>query len=690
MHMRFVLSCVLVMSAVVSAQPREGCLEVKKTARFTAYFERVELDKLVQIVSDATCRSFLLGENVKGKISIIGPDNGQLKLDADQLYAAFLAALDANGFAAVVQGRFTRIIEKPRAKQLTVPMLDEHEVFPSPNEMVTRLYRLEHVEADALRGVLTGFLSQGGELVSVPPDVLIATDLGLNQQRVAQLISQLDVVRPSSEVTKLVVIKHAAADELLDKVQRALTPRPNTKPVDTLIAVADERTNQLLLSGSPTVVERALKLIELLDLEVPGDSRARVYKLKNADAKEVASALEVMTQSGAKGRAAAQPAAGATVGDVRLSVSESLNALVIVSNAGDYRALLKVIAELDQPVRQVFIETLIMEVNLQKDSVFGVSAHTVAGDSSGTSVVVGSEPSGGLSSLSLSSLATGSGLLFGLQGPVLSGVSKLLGIDLTQYALTIQASQTNSDVNVLSMPHILTADNKEAEIAVGQRVPFQLGTNNSQLASLLASGNTSAANLTSLTSSISREKVELKLTVKPHIGDGDDIRLEINQQAEELAGTSSSAGPITSTRSQKTTVVAKNEETLVLGGIMQDRDIDQVSKVPLLGDIPLIGQLFRTTTKKHSKVNLLVFLTPHIIRDASDFKRVVERKMQERARALEDLRGERAEPERMIDFGRKQGPLAALARAIAAEERKPEHGGEGDPNERHVEPVTVR
>jgi general secretion pathway protein D len=239
------------------------------------------------------------------------------------------------------------------------------------------------------------------------------------------------------------------------------------------------------------------------------------------------------------------------------------------------------------------------------------------------------------------------------------------------------------------MPHILTTDNKEAEIAVGQRVPFQLGTNSSQLASLLAAGNTSAANLTSLTGSISREKVELKLTVKPHIGDGDDIRLEINQQAEELAGTSTTAGPITSTRGQRTTVVAKNEETLVLGGIMQDRDIDTVSKVPVLGDIPILGQLFRNTITKHSKVNLLVFLTPHIIRDASDFKRVVERKMRERAKVMEEAQGERASPERMIDFGRKQGPLAAIEKVLARERRRPEFGGDGEPTDHRVEPATV-
>jgi general secretion pathway protein D len=381
--------------------------------------------------------------------------------------------------------------------------------------------------------VLTGFLSQGGELVVAPPDVVVVTDLSSNQQRLAQLVAQLDVPRPPNEVMKLVQVKHAAADELLDKVQRMLAPRPGTRTPETLTAVADERTNRLMLAGSMALVEKAESLLEQLDVDVPGDSRARVHKLKNADAKEVATALEAMTQQ-KSAKPSTGPAKEGSMADVRISVSESLNALLIVSSAGDYRALAKVIDELDQPVRQVFIETLILEVNLERDTQFGISAHGIGGSSSSTSFVAGSEPSGGLSSLSLSSLATGSGLLFGLQGPVLTTVGKLLGIDLASYGLTVQATQSNSDVNVLSMPHILTTDNKEAEIAVGQRVPFQLGTNTSQLASLLAAGNTSAANLTSLTGSISREKVELKLTVKPHIGDGDDIRLEINRRPHHL------------------------------------------------------------------------------------------------------------------------------------------------------------
>jgi general secretion pathway protein D len=661
------------------AEPREGCLELRKTARFTVYFDHVELEKLVQTVSDATCRSFLVAENVKGKISIVGPENGKLMLDADQFYAAFLAALDANGLAAVPQGRFTRIVEKKNARQFPIALVEPDGAVPGGNELVTRLHRLKNVEVEAARPAVMAFLSQGGEFVPLPPDLLIITDVASNQQRIEKVLGTIDVARAPNEATRLVQVRFAAADELLDKVSRALAPKTAPRPGEaSLTSIADERTNRILFVGPPGLVDRAEQLVAQLDVEVPGDARARVVRLKNADAKDIAGTLEAMTGGSASsatrrppvpGQPPASTASGTTHGDVRISVNEALNALLIVSSSNDYRALSDVIAQLDQPVRQVFIETVIMEVNLQRDSKFGVSVHGMAG-SGEAGAVFGSQPEGQASSLDISSLAASNGLLFGLQGSVLTQVANLLGINVPQFGLTIQASQGTTDINVLSMPHILTADNKEAVITVGQRVPFQLGVNQQQLAAALASGNTTLASQTALVSNVSREKVELKLTVKPHIGDGDDIRLEIDQQAEELTGISNTAGPLTATRGQKTMVVAKNEETLVLGGIMQDRDVDQVSKTPVLGDIPFIGALFRRTVKTKTKVNLLVFLTPHVIQGSSDFKRLVERKMSERARLLEQFYGGgNTELDYSIDYARKRGPMSAVAMVIDRESR---------------------
>lgn len=672
MHLTLRLTlCLAALSAVALAEPRAGCLEVRKSARFTVYFDKVELDKLVQTVSDATCRSFIVADGVRGKISIIGPENGKLMLDADQFYGAFLAALDANGLAAVPQGRFTRIVEKKTARQFSIPLVPpDGDVVGA--ELLTRIHRLANVEVEAVRPALTAFLSQGAELVAVPPDLLVVTDLAPNQQRIDQVLTLIDVPRAPNEAMRLVTVRHAEAQDLLDKVTRALSPKSPPKNGESLVTVADERTNRILLVGPVGLVDRAEQLIGQLDVEVQGDARARVVRLKNADAKDLAGTLEAMTGGGSSARKSNVPGVGAvsqpgtTTGEVRITANEALNALLIVSNASDYRALSEVIEQLDQPVRQVFIETVILEVNLSADSKLGLSVHGTAGDST-AGAVFGSQPEGSTSSLSLASLASAGGLVFGLQGPVLSQLASVLGISVPSFGISLAASQSNSDVNVMSMPHILTADNKEAEITVGQKVPFQLGVNNSALASALASGSTAASSLAQYTSSISREKVELKLTVKPHIGDGDDIRLEINQSAEELAGTSTSAGPITSTRTQKTQVVAKNEETLVLGGIMQDREIETVNKTPVLGDIPLLGALFRHTVKTKNKVNLVVLLTPHIVNGAADFKRLVARKMEERARVLEQLGGGRSDFDRTIDYERKPGPLAAIAHALARE-----------------------
>ncbi|MDX2014805.1 MAG: type II secretion system secretin GspD [Myxococcaceae bacterium] len=659
-------------SALSVAEPRAGCLELKRTARFTVYFDKVDLEKLVQTVSDATCLSFLVSDGVKGRISIVGPENGKLQLDADAFYAAFLAALDANGLAAVPQGRFVRIVEKRSARQFPVPLFTAAEDVAAGDGLVTKLYRIKHVEFDVARAGVAAFSSAGGDVVPLAPDLLIVTDLASNQGRIARLLSELDVPRAPTDVVRLVRVHHATVTELVELLSRALTSRAPGKPGDAVVALADERTNRVLLAGAPGAVDRAEALVTQLDVEVPGDARARVVKLKNADAKELAGTLEAMAGSTSARRAPGAPpapGAGATTGEVRISVNEALNALLIVSSGSDYRALLDVIEQLDRPVRQVFIETVIMEVNVQRDTKVGVSAHGVGGNTT-TGVVYGSQPEGAPSSLSLASLASSSGFLFGLGGSALSQVASALGLRIPAVGLTVQASQSTSDVNVLSMPHILTADNKEAEITVGQRIPFQLGVNQAQLAQLLAAGNTTGANLTNLTGTISREKVELKLTVKPHIGDDGAIRLDINQQAEELAGTSSSAGPITSTRGQKASVVAKDDETLVLGGIMQDREIEQVSKVPLLGDVPVLGVLFRNTTKTRTKVNLLVFLTPHVIDGPADVKRLMEKKLAERTRVLEQVSRSRLETEgQALDLDARPGPLAAIARALSQAEQ---------------------
>jgi general secretion pathway protein D len=352
-----------------------------------------------------------------------------------------------------------------------------------------------------------------------------------------------------------------------------------------------------------------------------------------------------------------------------------------------------------------------MEVNVDRNTTFGARLHggeTVPDPSSsgtGRLPVIAGTKFGSESlppSFSIASLASFGGFLAGIQGPAIPALDQL-GISIPAFGLVLHALTVSSDVNVLSTPHILTMDNQEAEISVGQNVPFQAGILPGALNSLGALGSTPTAGTTAslggalgltgltglggLVAPINRQNVELKLTVKPQINESDYIRLTINEQTEEIASTDPVLGPTTSKRQAKTTVVARDQETVVIGGIMQDRTIQGVNKVPLLGDIPLIGHLFREENNRKVKTNLLLFLTPYIIKDQSDFRRIFERKFRERQEFVEAFYGQVPGYEAAVDFGRKRGPLSEVDKVLRKELMKVQNGGPGLPGEKVLTPA---
>ncbi|MFP2909005.1 type II secretion system secretin GspD, partial [Pyxidicoccus sp. 3LFB2] len=404
-----------------------------------------------------------------------------------------------------------------------------------------------------------------------------------------------------------------------------------------------------------------------------------------------------------RGGAGATQAAELFSGEVKISADKGTNSLVIVASASDYKNIVQIIQQLDTPRRQVFVEAVIMEVNLDRNSEFGVNLHSgfsLKTDDGAVPGLIGTNNAGqGLPpSLSLGSLAQFGGFLAGLQGPVIPALEKL-GLDIPAFGVVLHAMQQSSDVNVLSTPHLLTSDNEEAEITVGQNVPFQSGFNPSSLGSTIGGGTTGGAagglggilgglgGLGSLYAPITRQNVELKLTVKPQINESDYIRLVITEQTEEIASTDPVLGPTTARRSAKTTVIAKDQETVVLGGIMQDRTLESVSKVPVLGDIPIIGHLFRETTRRKTKTNLLLFLTPYIIRGPEDFRIIFERKMKERQQFVEQFYGQVPGYDVAVDFSRKPGPLSRMNQAVMKEQQRAENGGPGMPGERIIGPA---
>ncbi len=658
-------------------------------------FDKRDLAEVIQFVSQFTQRNFILPERISGKITILS----NAPIPADEVWSVFLAALDANNWAVYPVGSYWKLTEKKQSSRAVIPTyLDEGQGAPSTEQMVTKLFKLRFVEADQLRNLLAQFTSRDSDLQIFPPSTLIVSELGLNMRRLEKLIEQLDQPGASQEI-HLIAVQHAGAQDLAQKLSEILQAQTGAKPGSpaplagqALRIIADERTNKLVVIAGDKSFQAVMDLMRQLDIPT-GDGGVHVYYLENAKAEDVAAILQGLAQglSGSgKRRPAAAPAATPVsadlfTGDVKVTADKNTNSLVVIASHADYRNVVKLIERLDIPRRQVFVEAVIMEVNVDDSNELGASLHGGAlkdfnfANTSGQGIgVLGSEL-GGLSSLGgVSSLASLNGFLAGIQGPPIT----ISGVSFPSFGIVLQALQSSSDVNVISTPHVIMTDNTEGEITVGQNVPFQAAYSPATPTS--TSTSTVVSSLNSLYAPIQRQNVELKLHIKPQINQGDYVRLEVDEQTEEIASVDKTLGPTTSKRSAKTTVIAKDQETVVIGGLIQERLTRSVSKVPVLGSLPLLGWLFRNESTRKQKTNLLLFLTPYIIRDQSDVRRIFERKMAEREEFVRRFYSGDAEQRRFIDYDHKPGPLSRIHRGVEEELGKIENGGSGTQGERLI------
>ncbi len=731
-------------------KPGDGCKPIQ--GKFLLSFNKTDIVDMLEQASRWTCRNFIYAEDVaKGKITLLSKS----AVTADEAYAAFLAALASNGIAVYQTGRYWKLVRIADAKKNPIPTYTTDGDTPANEQPITKVIRLKYADADQVRGIMGNFISpQGADIQSLPPDTLIITDFGLNIRRIEKLIDMVDRAG-GGEVVKLVQVRYAAAKDIADKVNqvfssgspggkgkrtvfsapsRATSPvAPGTVPVPAAPAgpgstavevqvtkvIPDDRTNKLIIIADEKSFERIMELVQQLDVPTAEEGGIHVVYLKHANAEEMATTLSNLAQGKAKGSgptgapavptvpgqpAAARPASptAATAelftGEVKITADKAQNALVIQASGADIVTVRRLIDKLDRPRRQVFIEAVIMEVNLRNDTAFGVGGHgavpVTTKDGTGF-IPIGVTP-GRINTIgplaNVQNLVNLGGFLTGYSGPV-SASLKDLGLPIPSIGVMVQALQSNSDVNVLSTPHLLASDNEESEITVGQNVPFQTGFISSNLTSLLGQTGSNANNVNSLlgtsglgglTSGIQRQPVELRLKIKPQISAGDNVRLIVDEQTEEIVDKDPQLGPTTAKRSIKTQVVARDQGTIVIGGLVQERNVRSVKKVPFLGSLPLVGWLFRDTSTTKQKTNLLLFLTPYIIRDEADYRRIYEKKRQEQQDFLEQFYGRRSDYEVGIDFNRKAGPYARLRRDVEEEIGKPENGGHGGPGEKVI------
>ena len=653
-----------------------------------------ELDELIRTIGELTGKRFVVASaKAKGlKATIFSPE----KITTVEAYHAFLAVLGSNGLTVLPDGAMLKIVDSQDATKLPTPLLHGSDATPAEERFVTRIQRLSHVGAEDVAGsVLSKFSSRDGSIVPYGPgNLLIITDTGENIRRMLKILEDVDVGGPKEQVWLEPVYYASSADiekklvEILDLKSGDATkgaPVASGKPAEAHVSkiVAVERPNALVIVGTDMGYRRVLELVRRIDVPSTSDGQIHVVALEHADAKKIAAALnDAVGGSNAAASAAAQggghPGGSALLpvleAPVKITAEETTNSLLISSSVRDYAAIRSVIAEIDRPHRQVYIEAVVMDVSSSRDTAIGVAYHgaDMTGANNTTALYGGVNPlaSIGGAAAAASDPTTLQGLALGLQGPASGFTIPGLGgtgLSIPAFGVFLTMMAGTSDADILSTPHIMASDNQPAEIKVQLHTSLQKNA-----ASFNFPGSSPGGAATPIVSSTPQyQTIGPRIKITPHINESDEVRLDVDEAISDVVGVDSgSLGTLSfNERDATTTLTVKDEQTCVIGGLMRDKVIRSEKKVPFLGDIPVLGALFRSTSETTEKANLVLILTPHIIRDPEDMRRVFERKMEERQEFLDHtglFQSRSYAPPK--DYTRAEGLLGAIrgeARRIA-------------------------
>ena len=609
-------------------------------SKISINFVDVELASFAKFISDTTGVNLVFDERLKGKITVIAPEG----LTKEETFNLFSSVLEVKGFTLVPAGTAFKIVPVSEARQKGLPLQtainDAYQV---------QLISLSYISPDDAVRLLTPLISKDGYIAPFAQgNYILIVDTALNIEKITDILDIIDA-EPEAEDVEIISLKYSSADALARIINEGFAQQPQA-PGERARAggprvIPEARLNALILLGSPAEKERIKTMIERLD--VPGaevQGGINVYFLQHADAEELARTLQALItgtrlpqaqqqrtpQAVPQAQPQVQQAAGAPSERITVTPDKATNSLVILASQSDYQTLLNIIQKLDRPRRQVFVEAMIVEASLDNLRELGTKWRATALDD-GEPVFVGGV--GTIDTNSILNIISGlSGLTIGGLGNFFDAEIQTIGPDGTVekttlnvpgFAALFSLSDFRNAVNVLSTPHILTSDNQEAEIVVGQNVPF-----------ITASSVATAGSL--VTNTIERRDVGIKLRITPHITEGDSVRLDIYQEISAVVPTTSlvstevqvltQVGPTTTMRSTKTSVTVDNQETIVIGGLISETMADVVTKVPVLGDIPVLGYLFKSKSQRKQKTNLLVFISPRIIKAAEDIRDLTRKK----------------------------------------------------------------
>ncbi len=586
----------------------------------TLNLKDADINTLISTVAEVTGKNFIVDPRVKGKVNIIS----NRPMEQEETYRVFLSILQVHGYSAVPSGQVIKIIPDITAKQSSIPVQKPQD-GSSLDEFITQVIPIQNVAAAQLVPILRPLVPQQSHLAAYPPtNVLIVSDRAGNIERMLDIVRRID--KANSAEVEVVQLEYASAADVA-RILGLLYKKDQNEPQSAKLTIAtDERTNSVLLNGDPAARIKARAIIAHLDTDLGGDSGStQVVYLKYADAKEMVSVLtgisdnlqvasKTTSRSKSKTKRKTSSSSSSQI-KVNIQAHEATNSLVITAPPKILASLKMVIQQLDIRRAQVMIEAIIVEVSADKAQDLGVSwVVDAASRASSEKGYAATSNFGGVLS-NILSLSSGSG------GSIPGGLTIGLGnfkSGQTKFGAVISALGSAAGSNILSTPTIMTTDNEAAEIRVAENVPFVTGQ---------YSNTGASSSSVSPFQTIKREDVGLILKVKPQINEGNAIKLDIEQEVSSLSTSAANAVDITTKkRSIKTSIMAEDGQVIILGGLMDDTVEETEQKVPGLGDIPLVGGLFRYEKTSKVKRNLMVFLHPVIIRDAATANAYTHRK----------------------------------------------------------------
>ncbi|UCF90943.1 MAG: type II secretion system secretin GspD [Desulfobacterales bacterium] len=565
-------------------------------------FNNVDINVFIKFISELTGTNFIVDQRVKGKVTIISPS----KITLQEAYKVFESVLEVHGFTTVKAGEVIKVVPAPEARTMNIETMLRKEALSPEDKVVTQLIPLRYADVDDIKRLFTPMVSKSSVILAYDPtNMLIVTDVYSNISRLLKILKEIDVTGIGQEIS-FIPLAFADSTKLVNLLNTIFKPtrRPvKGAPEKGVTMVADERTNAIVLLANEVDTLRIKSLIAMIDKEAPrGKGKVHVYYCEHATAEELSKVLQELPTESAGGVQPGKKEAPVVSGKVRINADKATNSLIIMADAADYLVLEEVIKKLDVPRSMVYIESLIMEVNVDRSLDIGID-WTAFGEVNvgGKDALVGGGFSGGV--LTPPSLAP-SGFSVGLVTEQL----QFGDLVVSNIAAIVDAIKTDDDFRILSTPQILTTDNEEARITVGENRPFQTRATTDD------SGGTFE--------SFEYRDVGKILKITPHVTEGRLVRMTISLEVTniDLAAsiTTGSTLPVTQKRTVDTTVIVKDNHTVVIGGLIDDATTSNESKVPVLGDIPVLGWLFKKTSKSNSKTNLYVFLTPRVIKSPTE------------------------------------------------------------------------